>query len=167
MFGFLLSLNLSAQKADFTISEGANINNLVQLIPNDSLKNVYTKVVQWVNLVWMKPDNVLLSYQENDFIRIKGMTGIIWENWLNSQSIQFIIRIDIKKNKYRIVIEEIKIYNSYDNTFGDYFIIMNIHANKKKNKNNVYNNVKSEFNKINESLYNYLIGTTTIIKDNW
>ena len=182
----LISSTAYSQKDEFKVIDKCKIEPIVNVCSEKMANDIYSKAIDWINLTYLNPDDVIKGKVENDFIRFTGMKkefhikkighkgSPIGEHILFVFDLSYVMRIDFKDGKYRLSLESYKIIDKESgnvltlesfvkngNVEDDYYGygVLNYYSFKEK--------LPLVINELNSSLYNYIIGKTEKQKDDW
>ncbi|AQX08033.1 DUF4468 domain-containing protein [Elizabethkingia ursingii] len=89
-----------------------------RLMPEDKIislegisnKDIYQRVIKWVNITFKNPDKVLKSNIENDLVKVNGIWNIDSRDYFGRTQLdlEYTMQIDIKDQKIRVNIYDLK-----------------------------------------------------------
>lgn len=118
MFTFLASLSLSAQQNFEITKENPEIIGQYIVIEKQglSISDGYQKVLEWINIYYNTPDEVIKSQLEDKYIRIEGYDPsftVMKTLGINySQKGKYSISFAFKENRIKVEITKILIYTA-------------------------------------------------------
>ncbi len=176
----LLSFGSYGQDSVFTFTPNGFTDYVVNKIEGKSQNELYKKTIDWVTITYKSPSDVIKAKIENDFIRIEGSNNdMMCLKVLGSPSCnlaKYLIEISFKEGKYKFDLTEIKQYVSASqySAAGWYEVglptsktletnpdAMNTYFNDDGEPKKVFRfyveNIPAEFNRLNQSLKDFLL----------
>lgn len=169
------------QDTTFTFTPNGFTDYVVTKIEGKSQNDLYKKAIDWVAVTYNNPNEVIKAKIENDYIRIEGsnsdMICIKSLGTVNCNLAKYQIEISFKEGKYKFDLIEIKSYASpsqytaggWSETFLPTSKFFETHPEA---KNGYFNedtgepkkmfklyveNIPAEFNRLNQSLKDFLL----------
>ena len=169
-----------SQDTAFTFTKNGFTDFVVTKVDGKSQSDLYKKAIEWISVTYNDPSQVLKAKIENDYIRIEGSNNdMICLKMLGSKtcnSAKYQIEISFKDNKYKFDVIEVKQYaspsqysaggwyevglptsktlESNPNAINTYF---NDEGEAKKMFRFYIENIPTEFNRLNQSLKDFLL----------
>ena len=176
----LLSYVSYGQDSIFTFTPNGFTDYVVTKIEGKSQNELYKKTIDWVTITYKSPNDVIKAKIENDFIRIEGSNNdMMCMRILGSPSCnlaKYLIEISFKEGKYKFDLTEIRQYvTASEYTSGGWYEFglptsktletnpeaMNAYFNDegepKKPFKYYVENIPAEFNRLNQSLKDFLL----------
>lgn len=165
-----LSLSISlygySQETEFTFDSKKGMTDfVVEVLPNKSKIELYSKTNEWINKNFKNPKEVIQANEENNFIRIEGVT----KSFNGVHDAKYVIEISFKDNKYKFDPQSFvmtygnNIFNLFE-TYSDYF------KSDGKIKERVKVTIESStklMNDLNKSLFNHINGVDETKNSDW
>jgi hypothetical protein len=115
-FKYELTNELSNSKLPYLKGYLSKINNYVVIELEGSQDENYIKVLDYINLNFKNPQNVIVSKLENRYIKINGTAKDLYRQWKAGVTFDFDIRYSIffqvKENKIKIEINNLEWFDS-------------------------------------------------------
>jgi hypothetical protein len=149
----------------FNIQNG-EIKPLVQSIEKMNSEEIYIKSNEWINYSFKKADAVIGSSVDKKMVRFTGIKPEFAKTFGYIYDLEFTIRIDIKDNRYRLTVENLRSGNNgiFANfNFADYY---KSNGKPRKSYQDFVIGIENTLNNLNISIYNYLTGKTEE-NDDW
>ena len=149
--------NEKIQREKFEYLEVGLSDFVVTNVDGKTKEDIYSKTLNWVKETYKNPDIVLKMKIENEKLRIEGVANNLLKLDKSSFNLDYVIEISFKDYKYRF--ELISLLNG---TTGDYKNAPNFKSDKKmiKHFGSTAVDVENYFNKLNQSLKDYILGKT-------
>lgn len=141
----------------FEYSEVGLNDFVVTNIDGKTKEEIYSKAINWVKETYKNPDLVLKMQIINEKLRIDAIATDLLKVKGVSSNLNYFIEISFRDNKYKFEILSLLYENSVD-----YKKIPNFKTDKKliKNFGNTPVDIENYFNKLNQSLIDYIVGKT-------
>lgn len=164
----VVSFRLNAQE-NFTLTKDGFTDFVVVNIEGKSSQELYNKTLQWLEITYKNPKEVLKGKIDNDYIRFEGATNsLICMNLLGKSFVdsKYQIEISFKDDKYKFDVIDISTYNSptqYSSGGWSSFDLnnMSIFYNKKGQIRSTYKYypdiIPSFFNNLNNRLKDFIL----------
>lgn len=156
LFFLLLTKLAFSQEIEFKLSKEGFTDFLVIDCKNMSQSELYKKTLDWINVTYNTPSEVIKGKIENDYIRIEGFA-----NNVISSGTKYQIEISFKDEKYKFDIIKIEFISGFDGQWKEFDII---NADKYVDneghivrKPKVWNRVIKYFNTLNSSLKGFVL----------
>jgi hypothetical protein len=165
-FFVLMSFLSSAQESEFTFnSETGMTDFVVTTVEGKTAPEIYKRVIEWIKVTYKKPDEVILSTIENEYLRFEGLSETLWSGY----PAKYQIEISIKDGRYKF--DLISFHNHMDGWIN--ITIFNSQMSKEDlRKRNVFkkdgtlrssfkffNSVPTYFNNLNKELSESIMST--------
>ncbi len=86
----------NAQETEFTFTAEKGMTDFVVTpVEGKTAPEIYKKVIEWIKVTYKKPDEVILSTIENEYVRFEGVSDI------SSFKCKYQIEISIKDDRYK------------------------------------------------------------------
>ena len=158
IFLFCVTANTFSQTQSdkFEYTEVGLNKNVVVEIPSKTKEEIFTKTMNWVKETWTNPDAVLKMKIDNEKIRVGAIAKDIIKVKGYPFSLNYVIEISFKDNKYKFEIVSLTTENT-----ADYLNLPNFKTDKRmiKNFGNTPTDIENYFNSLNQKLKNYILGT--------
>ena len=145
-----------AQEGEFKLSKEGFTDYLVIDCKNLSQSELYKKTLDWINVTYNTPSEVIKGKIENDYIRIEGFA-----NHVISSGTKYQIEISFKDGKYKFDIIKIEFISNFDGQWKEFDIINTAEYVDKEGriirKSKVWNRVIEYFNTLNSSLQRFIL----------
>ena len=177
----LVSGVLTAQERDFKFTKDGFTDYVIGKVPNKTASELYKKSIDWVNITFKNPREVIKAQIENDYIRIEGISSsmlclkILLSN--NCEDGRYQIEISFKDGKYKFdVISLERYFNASQYSSGGWYpvgLTNTSYAYKESGElRSTYKNypeeIESTFNSLNNELKKILESDTIPSKkDGW
>lgn len=154
----------------FQFSNSGFNNNVVYDVPNQNKEEIYNKVVEWVNINYKNPENVIKGKIENEYIRIEGYNDNgICNKFLGSLTcwgLYYTLEINIKDNKYKLSFFDIHTFEKEKQSIDIYQkTLYDKNGSLKKSGETIYISLNKSINDISVGLNQYLKNKTKINSD--
>ena len=170
----LLSTISFGQDTIFKFTKESFTDYLVVPIEGKTQSDLYKKTLEWVQVVYNTPSEVLKGQIENEYIRIEGVAknALCVKAYCNT--VKYQIEISLKDGKYKFDATSLSQYVSPSQYTSGGWYEVSLYAPKLYYKENgdirsTYSqypeNIEAVFNNVNESLKSYLNKNTTPIKN--
>lgn len=117
---FMLPFMFFAQQpVRFEFTEKAMNSYIVTEVDGKSSADIYKGTIEWIKKNYDRPDEVIITTVENDYVRFQGFSDVI----ADMDPIRYTAEISIKDNKYKFEVLKIE---TFKQNFGD--ILGNIAA---------------------------------------
>jgi hypothetical protein len=173
----LLSVSIFSQSTDFKFTKEGFTDYVVIPIDGKTQADLYKKTLEWVQVTYNTPKEVLKGEIENDYIRIEGVTknGLCMKTLgLNTcNMVKYQIEISFKDGKYKFDVIKVEQYlNPSQYSSGGWSevpIETTVYAYKENGDiRNVFKqypeNLETIFNTLNDSLKKFITTNTTTTK---
>ncbi len=150
-----------AQETEFKLTKEGFTDFVVIDCQNKSQSELYRKTLDWINVTYHTPSEVIKGQIENDYIRIEGFA-----NHVISSGTKYQIEISFKDGKYKFDIIKIEFYSDMDylsvgQPYWKEFDIVDTKRFVDGNgqiirKAKVWNRVTNYFNNLNSSLKDFI-----------
>lgn len=170
----LVSFYSNAQPTEFKFTKEGFTDYVVGIVEGKTAQELYKKTIDWINVTYKNPKEVIKAQIENDYIRIEGsksnMLCIKSLGMLNCSDVRYQIEISLKDGKYKFDLIKLEQYiapSQYTVTSGWSEIgLANTSGYYKENGElrNIFKlypqAIESEFNSLNISLNDFLKSNT-------
>lgn len=164
----------NAQETEFKFTKEGLTDYVVGIVEGKTAQELYKKTIDWINVTYKNPKEVIKAQIENDYIRLEGaksnMLCIKTLGLLNCYNVRYQIEISLKDGKYKFDIIKLEQYippSQYSVTSGWSEIgIINTSVYYKENGDlkslfKLYPAaIETEFNSLNTSLKDFLKSDT-------
>jgi hypothetical protein len=180
---FMLSISacVSAQETEFKFTKDGFTDYVIGSVANKTASELYKKTIDWVNITYKNPREVIKAQIENDYIRIEGFkSSMLCKKILLSnicENGRYQIEISFKDGKYKFDVISLESYltASQYNSGGWYPVALTntSYAYKESGElRSMYKNfpeeIESTFNTLNNELKKILESDTIPSKkDGW
>ena len=181
MLLLLVSGVMTAQETEFKFTKEGFTDYVIGTVPNKTASELYKKTIDWINITYKNPREVIKAQIENDYIRIEGINPsmlclkILLSN--NCENGRYQIEISFKDGKYKFDVTSLERYftPSQYNSGGWYAVGLadTSYAYKESGElRSTYKNypeeIESTFNSLNNELKKTLESETIPSKkDGW
>jgi hypothetical protein len=101
----LISAFANAQETEFKFTKDGFTDYVIGTVPNKTASELYKKTIDWVNITYKNPREVIKAQIENDYIRIEGFkSSMLCKKILLSnicENGRYQIEISFKDGKYK------------------------------------------------------------------
>ena len=179
----LLSISAlgNAQETEFKFTKDGFTDYVIGTVTNKTASELYKKTIDWVNITYKNPREVIKAQIENDYIRIEGFkSSMLCKKILLSnicENGRYQIEISFKDGKYKFDVISLESYltASQYNSGGWYPVVLTntSYAYKESGElRSMYKNfpeeIESTFNSLNNELKKILESDTIPSKkDGW
>ncbi|MHC0442357.1 DUF4468 domain-containing protein [Flavobacterium sp. 3-210] len=159
-----------SQDTEFKMSKEGFTDYVVTPCEGKTQSEIYKKTLDWINVTYKNPKEVLKANLENDYVRFEGSaSGLVCVNALgmkNCYNTKYQIEVSFKEGKYKFDIIEIQYYvSSSQYSSGGWYpfnmIGMEPYYNKKGEIRSAYKYypeyIPPYFNDLNKSLQNFVL----------
>lgn len=176
MLGVALSAIAMNAQEKFELTPAGFTDFVVTTVPDKTQSDLYKKTMDWLQVTYKNPDEVIKAKIENDYIRIEGSSpDLVTINALGRTPnlTRYQIEIGFKDGKYKFDLLSLEYYHKASVKWlpvklddgSDYF-------NKKGELRSVakyYPEISDYFNNLNNSLKDYIEGksATSAKKNDW
>ena len=91
MLLLLVSGIMTAQETEFKFTKDGFTDYVIGTVPNKTASELYKKSIDWINITYKNPREVIKAQIENDYIRIEGISSSMLckkiLNWITKQQI--------------------------------------------------------------------------------
>ena len=107
---------MTAQETEFKFTKEGFTDFVIGTVPNKTSSELYKKTMDWINITYKNPREVIKAQIENDYIRIEGISSsmlckkILLSNICDNGRYQ--IEISFKEGKYKFDIISLESYLS-------------------------------------------------------
>lgn len=181
MLILLVSGIMNAQETEFKFTKDGFTDYVIGTVPNKTASEMYKKSIDWINITYKNPREVIKAQIENDYIRIEGISSsmlckkILLSNICENGRYQ--IEISFKDGKYRFDVISLESYlNASQYNSGGWYpvgLTNTSYAYKESGElRSTYKNypeeIESTFNSLNNELKKILESDTIPSKkDGW
>jgi hypothetical protein len=175
-----ISFSCFAQEDKFTFSEKGFTDYIVTNCPDKTKEEIYSKVIDWISIIYNTPKEVIKGEIINDYIRIEGIKKNVALGTLlgmpTVDNYKYQIEISVKDSKYKLDVINIENYTSPSQYITGGWNSINITNTSSYYKNGkIRTSVKflpeslpEIFNELNRSLSNFILkNETTTKKSDW
>ena len=173
----LFSTMSFSQESEFKFEKEGFTDFIVVNCDGKTKEELYKKALDWINITYKNPKEVIKSQIDNEYIRIEGSSESLICSNVKCYNSKYQIELSFKDGKYKFDIIEITYYvepTKYDRGGWGNIEINNVNKYYKDN-GNIRNNFKNfpllipqYFNSLNLQLHDYLISNSVLIdKSNW
>lgn len=169
-FPFLMIYSLVfSQDTEFKMTKESFTDYVVTPCEDKSQSEIYKKTLDWLNVTYKNPKEVLKANLENDYVRFEGSApSLVCLSSLGMKtcySTKYQIEVSFKDGKYKFDIIEIQYYvNSSQYSSGGWsqfpMVGMEYYYNKKGEIKSTFKNfpiIPSYFNDLNKSLHDFVM----------
>ena len=170
----LLSTLSFSQETEFKFTKNGFTDFVVTQVDGKTQSDLYKKVLDWVQVTYKNPKEVLKAQIENDYIRIEGFKSnvlcIKFLGMLDCSDIRYQIEIYVKDGKYKFDVIRLEFYtkptkyNNYVGGWNDFPINSIDYSFMYKDSGEIRNNYKlypesieTTFNSLNISLKEFIL----------
>jgi hypothetical protein len=177
----LKSAFANAQEAEFKFTKDGFTDYVIGTIPNKTASELYNKTIDWINITYKNPKEVIKAQIENDYIRIEGISSnmlckkILLSNICENGRYQIEISFKDGKYKFDVILLESYVNASQYNSGGWHPVGLTNTSYAYKESGELRNTFKSypeeiesTFNSLNNELKKTLESDTIPSKkDSW
>jgi hypothetical protein len=178
VFACLISVSLFAQETpgfNFT----PKIEKIVIEIDSMSQQDVYTKILNWVQITYENPEEVLKANIPNELIRINGYAKNVfgWEQFgaMNYYDVKYSLEMEVKESRIRLSYwpKEFYVANSGQKCLFGYDLFFTDQKDNKRGReakekiDKALIEFERSVNNLVNNLYDYLLETTDNTDDDW
>lgn len=165
----------------FEITPTASNNFVVTELKGKNAEEIYKKTIEWVNINYKNPKEVIKAENLNTYLRIEGVSkylinfnmGVLGQNNYDGR---YTLEFDFKDDKYRMTIANIEYYVPYDKyaiktgwqSFG---YDKSVFFNKKNEPVKIFKqtliSLPLHFNSMNNSLKDYILNSNVQKNNDW
>jgi hypothetical protein len=158
------------QNIEFTMSKEGFTDYVVTQCEGKSQSEIYKKTLDWLNVTYKNPKEVLKANLENDYVRFEGSSpSLVCLSSLGMKTCyntKYQIEVSFKEGKYKFDIIEIQYYvNSSQYSPGGWsqfpMVGMEYYYNKKGEIKSTFKNfpefIPPYFNDLNKSLHDFVM----------
>lgn len=169
-----------AQPTEFLFTNTEITDFVVRKCPDKTQQELYQKTLQWIEVTFKSPKEVLKAQIENEFIRLEGtsMTAVCTNIYgEKNHETKFSIEISFKDGRYKFDLTELKFYIPPFSTIPGSWQEVNLNSpaeyyNSKGNPKPGYKclpaSVSTFFNNLNKSLAEFIASKNLPSKkDEW
>lgn len=144
------------QEATFKFTKDGFTDYVVTNVDNKTQSELYKKALDWVQITYKNPNEVLKAQIENDYIRIEGRTLELFTSGGISIPANYIVEIYFKDNKYKFDIISCLLKESGSELTNEYGKFFNKNGEVKPFLKNAPNQIEYTFNALNKNLEEFL-----------
>jgi hypothetical protein len=116
MLLLLVSGVMTAQETEFKFTKEGFTDYVIGTVPNKTASELYKKTIDWINITYKNPKEVIKAQIENDYIRIEGINpSMLCQKILLSnicENGRYQIEISFKEGKYKFDVISLESYLS-------------------------------------------------------
>lgn len=106
----------NAQETEFKFTKDGFTDYVIGTIPNKTASELYKKTIDWINVTYKNPKEVIKAQIENDYIRIEGFKSSMLCKKIMLSNIcengRYQIEISFKDGKYKFDVTSLESYLS-------------------------------------------------------
>jgi len=167
IFGF-------SQETEFKFTKDGFTDYLVIPCEGKTQTDLYKKAIDWVNVTFNNPKEVIKAQIENDYIRIEGVgKNLFCVSDTNCSDGKYQIEISVKDGKYKFDIISVEQFMNeigwvkFEGLEKTSFYFKET-GEPKKNVKKIVEDVPQYFNNLNKSFNDFIVnGSTTKKKNDW
>lgn len=110
----VLSFYSNAQETEFKFTKEGFTDYVVGNVEGKTAQELYKKTIDWINVTYKNPKEVIKAQIENDYLRIEGsksnMLCIKTLGLLNCYNVRYQIEISLKDGKYKFDLIKLEQY---------------------------------------------------------
>lgn len=175
IFMLFISIGAMAQETIFKFDKDGFTDFIVVPVDGKPQAELYKKTIEWINVNYNSPKEVIKAQIENDYIRIEGSSKCLVRSFLlnGCYDTRYQVEISFKENKYKFDLIKIEYYiepNKYSNGgWVDYNLIdvkpyFKSSGEIKIRYKNEYESFPKYFNDLNAELLKYILSNETSTK---
>lgn len=111
-----VSFYSNAQETEFKFTKEGFTDYVVGNVEGKTTQELYKKTIDWINVTYKNPKEVIKAQIENDYIRIEGaksnMLCIKTLGLLNCSDVRYQIEISLKDGKYKFDLIKLEQYTA-------------------------------------------------------
>ncbi|MEQ9231847.1 MAG: hypothetical protein RIF46_14280 [Cyclobacteriaceae bacterium] len=168
MTSFLLANFFFGQEGLTNIEvKAGTIEPVIQQVKGQTASQQFMKVKEWINYNNKNADEVIGSLVENEFIRFTGVSPNFSETAGYNYDLEYTIKIDFKEDRYRLTVEQLR--SGVNGIFADFNLGDYYKANGEPRPlySNFTTGIDKTLNDLNTSLFNFIIGKSEELNDDW
>jgi len=169
----LISAFANAQEAEFKFTKDGFTDYVIGTVPNKTASELYKKTIDWINITYKNPKEVIKGQIENEYIRIEGFkSSMLCKKILGSnicENGRYQIEISFKDGKYKFDVISLETYvNASQYNSGGWYpveLTNTSYAYKESGElkpmfKNYPNQIESTFNSLNNEFKKILESDT-------